>query len=264
MAGSTETGTLKGPFDRRSEWDGWWVPYATFFHPKIRDKSCQVATRVCEWSNDEEGVARWGFQLSTPWKINMEPTNHPFRKEHDLPNLQGLEYLFFWELLFDIWCDSPQKSSQAVLTHGDGTQSLAAYMLCPAGSWRGCWRQSKTPVRRRSDNDIDITVKKLFDGVKDEQQKIGFCQARRVPTDLKCLCLLKSLPQTLKGDIIGLPTMVTLPRVWKTTEYSRASRVKAPRQKSIASKPSIKADPGRLNTQNSLTSMFPMFSFGSK
>ena len=24
----------------------------------------------------------------TPWKINMEPTNHPFRKEHDLPNLQ--------------------------------------------------------------------------------------------------------------------------------------------------------------------------------
>ena len=23
----------------------------------------------------------------TPWKINMEPTNHPFRKEHDLPNL---------------------------------------------------------------------------------------------------------------------------------------------------------------------------------
>ena len=23
----------------------------------------------------------------TPWKINMEPTNHQFRKEHDLPNL---------------------------------------------------------------------------------------------------------------------------------------------------------------------------------
>ena len=23
----------------------------------------------------------------TPWKINMEPTNHPFRKENDLPNL---------------------------------------------------------------------------------------------------------------------------------------------------------------------------------
>ena len=23
----------------------------------------------------------------TPWKINMECTNHPFRKENDLPNL---------------------------------------------------------------------------------------------------------------------------------------------------------------------------------
>ena len=23
----------------------------------------------------------------TPWKINMEPTNHPVRKENDLPNL---------------------------------------------------------------------------------------------------------------------------------------------------------------------------------
>ena len=26
-------------------------------------------------------------KTSTPWKINMEPTNHPFRKENDLPNL---------------------------------------------------------------------------------------------------------------------------------------------------------------------------------
>ena len=25
--------------------------------------------------------------MTTPWKINMEPTNHPFRKENDLPNL---------------------------------------------------------------------------------------------------------------------------------------------------------------------------------
>ena len=23
----------------------------------------------------------------TRWKINMEPTNHPYRKQHDLPNL---------------------------------------------------------------------------------------------------------------------------------------------------------------------------------
>ena len=27
------------------------------------------------------------FFLGTPWKINMEPTNHPFWKENDLPNL---------------------------------------------------------------------------------------------------------------------------------------------------------------------------------
>ena len=25
--------------------------------------------------------------FDTPWKINMEPTNLPFRKENDLPNL---------------------------------------------------------------------------------------------------------------------------------------------------------------------------------
>ena len=27
------------------------------------------------------------FQPTTPWKINMEPTNHQFRQENDLPNL---------------------------------------------------------------------------------------------------------------------------------------------------------------------------------
>ena len=34
------------------------------------------------------------FQSSsfTPWKINMEPPNHPFRKEKDLPNLQGIMF----------------------------------------------------------------------------------------------------------------------------------------------------------------------------
>ena len=25
--------------------------------------------------------------INTPWKIHMEPTNHPFRKENDLPGL---------------------------------------------------------------------------------------------------------------------------------------------------------------------------------
>ena len=27
--------------------------------------------------------------INTPYKISMEPTNHPFRKENDLPNLHG-------------------------------------------------------------------------------------------------------------------------------------------------------------------------------
>ena len=27
------------------------------------------------------------WTCTTPWKINMEPTNHPFRTENDLPNL---------------------------------------------------------------------------------------------------------------------------------------------------------------------------------
>ena len=30
---------------------------------------------------------RFPEQVNTPWKINMEPTNHLFRKEIDLPNL---------------------------------------------------------------------------------------------------------------------------------------------------------------------------------
>ena len=42
--------------------------------------------------SQKSGVASNGsifmyLQRSTPWKINMEPTNHPFRKENDLPNL---------------------------------------------------------------------------------------------------------------------------------------------------------------------------------
>jgi len=28
------------------------------------------------------------ISTSSPWKINMEPTNHPFRQENDLPNLR--------------------------------------------------------------------------------------------------------------------------------------------------------------------------------
>ena len=33
--------------------------------------------------HDQDQVTR---NITTPWKINMEPTNHPFRKENYLPN----------------------------------------------------------------------------------------------------------------------------------------------------------------------------------
>ena len=32
--------------------------------------------------------------MPTPWKINMEPTNHPFRKDNDLPNFQTSTIVF--------------------------------------------------------------------------------------------------------------------------------------------------------------------------
>ena len=53
----------------------------------------------CKYSWDQK-ILNEMFQTSdhdikppTPWKINMEPTNHPFRKENDLPNLH--DYCMF-------------------------------------------------------------------------------------------------------------------------------------------------------------------------
>ena len=37
---------------------------------------------VSHWPSKEIRLPEY-----TPWKINMEPINHPFRKENDLPNL---------------------------------------------------------------------------------------------------------------------------------------------------------------------------------
>ena len=34
-------------------------------------------------------VFSWEGDQNTPWKIDMEPTNHPFWKENDLPNLHA-------------------------------------------------------------------------------------------------------------------------------------------------------------------------------
>ena len=38
------------------------------------------------WTQGEVGIKSKDFEYS-PWKMNMEPTNYPFRKENDLPNL---------------------------------------------------------------------------------------------------------------------------------------------------------------------------------
>ena len=42
------------------------------------------------------------FQVITPWKIHMEPTNHPFREENDLPNIH--EDMFHVNLQVIICC----------------------------------------------------------------------------------------------------------------------------------------------------------------
>ena len=42
---------------------------------------------VGSWSSTRCLVKTKKMRRFTPWKINMEPTNQPFRKENDLPNL---------------------------------------------------------------------------------------------------------------------------------------------------------------------------------
>ena len=59
------------------------------FHRHARPRPCVEM--------DESDTHRWlvawcfflavMFSRSTPWKIDMEPTNHPFGKENDLPSL---------------------------------------------------------------------------------------------------------------------------------------------------------------------------------
>ena len=40
-----------------------------------------------EKNKNQQKKTKLAAKGDTPWKINMEPTNHPFRKENDLPNL---------------------------------------------------------------------------------------------------------------------------------------------------------------------------------
>ena len=68
------------------------------------------------------------FQLGLqPWKINMEPTNHPFGKENDLPNLHEdmFQPLIFRvveiiEATLWLWFSSSRSRSKKLKCHQDG------------------------------------------------------------------------------------------------------------------------------------------------
>ena len=44
-------------------------------------------SRACQMVEIARNMEILTQLLDTPWKINMEHSNHPFRKENDLPNL---------------------------------------------------------------------------------------------------------------------------------------------------------------------------------
>ena len=74
------------------------VIYDISWPPFVRRGNCEFVIISCgaltsfqseKWDREKVRNGRWliGRWVVTPWKINMEPTNHPFRKEIDLPNL---------------------------------------------------------------------------------------------------------------------------------------------------------------------------------
>ena len=73
--------------DRKTNLFDWWAQYW------IQCRCCHVGSPFVGQSMcccpDEISLASWEQKETnpTPWKINMQPTNHPFRKENDLPNL---------------------------------------------------------------------------------------------------------------------------------------------------------------------------------
>ena len=73
--------------DRKTNLFDWWAQYW------IQCRCCHVGSPFVGQSMcccpDEIYLASWEQNETnpTPWKIKMEPTNHPFRKENDLPNL---------------------------------------------------------------------------------------------------------------------------------------------------------------------------------
>ena len=70
----------------RAPWGDTWVDHQ--IHQLISRKRFKI--QQLSWQS--RGIATRQLDqnmiLTTPWKINMEPTNHPFRKENALPKLK--------------------------------------------------------------------------------------------------------------------------------------------------------------------------------
>ena len=58
------------------------VASPSFPHQSVRTQPAQTREH-----QDLELIEALIDESGTPWKINMKPTHHPFRKENDLPNL---------------------------------------------------------------------------------------------------------------------------------------------------------------------------------
>ena len=92
---------------------------------------CEKVGEHCDIEGDERNqdhVAKENsaFLVNTPWKINMEPTNHPFRKENDLPNLHDYVIIFRYLKPFggEISIQSTSEAFTRCLTtkrHGSAT-----------------------------------------------------------------------------------------------------------------------------------------------
>ena len=52
----------------------------------FRKRLCSCHWEAQWYQVDRKKVVCTQFLAGTPWKINMEHTNHPFRRENDLPN----------------------------------------------------------------------------------------------------------------------------------------------------------------------------------
>ena len=85
------------------------------------------------------GGEKGGGRLTTPWKINMEPTNHPFRKENDLRKTSRIMCKM---LIFRCvgWLP-PTKLRNQHLFHADKSSSFSPQLVSAPGA-----AASKRPV----------------------------------------------------------------------------------------------------------------------